>query len=171
MAEPTAEPDFYSGIKSSDNTYMGREEVFSLLEKNRIELAVVEFSGGHDEGGADDIYLERGEAGGRVAELREHIFPHLKDAEGNWLYDEHEHIDPSGQSRPVRRPRERELTVEEKNEMRLAQSLAAPVYDSYYGFAGDFHVSGRVEWMVGARRVVMDGQESVESYEDFEKEF
>ena len=156
-----AEPDFYSGIKSSDNTYMSRDEVFGALEEQGVDRAVVHFSGGHDEGGADAIHLERfiseaGEAGAdeaganeaedsesleRVAKLREHVWP-----EG------------------------RGLTANEKWALRLAQSLAAPIYDAYYGFAGEFYVEGTLVWDVAARRVSMSGQESVERHEDFDNE-
>ena len=145
------EPDFYSGIKDSGNTFMGREEVFERLEASGIDRAVVEFSGGYDEGGSDAIYLlkkvetkkttEEDTSEERVAELREHVWP-------------------SG----------RELSVAQKDEMRLAQSLTAPIYDSYSSFAGDFHVDGAVEWIVEGRRVVMNGQETVEHLEDIETE-
>lgn len=151
-----AEPDFYSGIKSSDNTYMNRDEVFGALEEQDVDRAVVHFSGGHDEGSADAIHLERfiseaGEAGAdeaedsesleRVAKLREHVWP-----EG------------------------RGLTADEKWEMKLAQSLAAPIYDAYYGFAGGFYVEGTLVWNVAGKRVFMRGQESVEHHEDFDGE-
>ena len=159
------EPDFYSGIKDSGNTFMCREEVFERLEASGIDRAVVEFSGGYDEGGSDAIYLMKKvemkkvemkkvetkktteeetseESEGRVAELREHVWP----AAG------------------------RELSVAQKDEMRLAQSLTAPIYDSYSSFAGDFHVDGAVEWIVEGRRVVMNGQETVEHLEDIETE-
>lgn len=41
----------------------------------------------------------------------------------------------------------------------LSQSLAAPVYSRYGGFAGDFSVRGTVEWDVADGMVTMNDQE------------
>ena len=155
------EPDFYSGIKSSNNTYLSRDEVFRALKEEGVDRAVVEFSGGHDEGGANGVYLERFVSGAsgagasgagaseaeddesweRVGELREHVWPGRRG-----------------------------LTGDEVEEMKLAQSLTAPVYDAYHSFAGDFFVSGTLQWRVAGHRVSMHGHESVEHYEGFEME-
>lgn len=137
---PMEEPVFYAGIKDSQNTFMGRAEVFERLEADGVERAVVEFSGGHDEGGSDSIRLERD--GVQVGSLREHVWP----KNGG------------------------ELEAAQRDEMRLAQSLAAPVYDAFSSFAGDFYVNGEVVWLVPERRVVMEGSETVEHYEGFERE-
>jgi len=52
----------------------------------------------------------------------------------------------------------------------LSMALCKPVYDKYYSFAGEFHVSGTVVWDVVAKTCKMNGQESVETYESFEDE-
>ncbi len=159
--------EFYSGIKDSGNVAYTREEVFSILESMGVSKATVSFSGGHDEGGSDQIVLQKFE---EKVEIQEHIFPYEVDEDDNMLYDEEEIDLSGGGTRTVRRPRERELTQEEKDEMKLAQALSAPVYDQYSSFAGEFSVSGDVVWEAEGRNVSMDGQESVESYQDIGKE-
>lgn len=52
----------------------------------------------------------------------------------------------------------------------LAEALSKPVYDKYYSFAGEFYVSGTVVWDAETRKHKMSGQESVETYEEFEDE-
>lgn len=44
-------------------------------------------------------------------------------------------------------------------ETQLAVALAEPVYESYGSFAGDFSVSGLIEWDVVKREVKMSGEE------------
>lgn len=44
-------------------------------------------------------------------------------------------------------------------ETELAVALAEPVYGAYGSFAGDFSVSGVVEWDVAKREVKMSGEE------------
>lgn len=175
-------PDFYSGIKTSDDTFMSREEAFRKLEEMGAKYAVVHFSGGHDEGGADSIYLysrlvekrsdedwhsylQRKEAA-KIGELREHIWGYKEDEEANPVYEDYK--DWRGETQQRRKPRP--LTEAEQEEMRLAQTLTAPIYDKYYSFDGEFSVDGQVEWDVTERRVTIEGHESVEVYEAFEED-
>lgn len=44
-------------------------------------------------------------------------------------------------------------------ETELAIDLAVPVYDAYGSFAGEFSVSGVIEWDVVKREVKMSGEE------------
>lgn len=143
---------------------MNRAQVFERLEELGAAKAVVEFSGGNDEGGADSITLH--DAGGNeIGEVREYVPPYVVGADGGWLKEE---VEGYG-GRKCLRPVVREHTPEEEAEMALAAALAAPVYERFHSFAGDFSASGEVVWDVAARTATMSGSESV--YEPFEEEF
>lgn len=60
-----------------------------------------------------------------------------------------------------------ELTEEETT---LISYITQPVYEKYHGFAGEFSVHGTVVWDVAARKVLMNGEESVQQYEGFSEE-
>lgn len=93
---------------------MTREQVFNALQQRDVTRAVVEFSGGNDEGGADAIYLINDTTGGRIE-----------------IDEDYEDFGPA---------------------------LAEPIYRRYHSFAGDFFVSGEVEWRVADRTVIMHGE-------------
>lgn len=125
---------------------MDRGEVFEALAERGATKAVVEFSGGNDEGGADGIVLYDGDE--ETGTVEQYFgFVYHRGENGGWT------------SRP--------LTDAERREDELAEALAAPVYDEYSGFAGDFSVSGVVEWDVEAKTVTMSGEES--EYVTFER--
>lgn len=126
---------------------MDRADVFAALVERGATKAVVEFSGGNDEGGADRIVLFDGDED--IGTVEQYFsFVYHRDESGAWA------------SRP--------LTDSERREDELAETLAAPVYDEYSGFAGDFSVSGVVEWDAEAGTVSMSGEES--EYVPFEWE-
>lgn len=156
-------PDFYSGIKSSDNTFMTRDEVFEELESLGVHKAIIHFSGGHDEGGTDRIELHR--YGKDPLEYREHIWGYVEDENGETVYELVESVHGTW-----KRPKTRPLTAEEEAEMKLSQSLAAPIYDKYYSFAGEFSVHGVVVWETETRKVIMNHDEYVEVGEHYEEE-
>lgn len=126
---------------------MTRDEVFAELERRNAARAVVEFSGGNDEGGADRVTLHD-EDDVEIAELQEDLPCYVYD-------DAHKAHVPY------------EPTDDEEADARLAETLTAPVYDEYSGFAGDFSVEGRVVWDVASRTVSMNGSET--EYVPFEK--
>lgn len=103
---------------------MTREEAFTALEEMGAVKAMVYFSGGHDEGGADRIDIVLGD--GERKEMYE------------YSWGDHKQTD---------------------EELRLAATLAEPVYDCYGGFAGEFSVSGTIEWSIPDRKVYMSGEE------------
>lgn len=128
---------------------MENAEVFEKLRELGAVKAVVEFSGGNDEGGAEDIALYDA-AGERIGEVD-------GDPPGVcW--------DPE-QERFVEVP----ITPEQRIEAELAEVLEAPVYEEFGSFAGDFSVGGQVTWDAKERTVTMSGEES--QYVPFEKEF
>ncbi|HEX3509831.1 MAG TPA: hypothetical protein VHT27_01905 [Solirubrobacteraceae bacterium] len=97
-----------------------REQAFTRLRALGADQAVVEFSGGNDEGGADSIVLRR--AGETLRELP------------SWP-------EPPANCTP--------------SEAQLIDALAAPVYEVYGTFAGDFDVTGEVIWDVSQGTVQM----------------
>jgi hypothetical protein len=128
---------------------MDNAEVFRRIREWGAARAVVEFSGGNDEGGADSIVLYDRE-GEMIGEVHGHY------AGGHW--------DPE-KGRFVEVP----PTPEQRIEAELAEALEGPVYEEYGGFAGDFSVSGRVTWDAQTGKVSMSGEES--EYVPFDKEF
>lgn len=65
-------------------------------------------------------------------------------------------------------PEDSDQTDEEKQ---LAEMLAAPVYEQYGSFCGEFSVDGEIIYDLADRTVVMSGNESVESWETVHQEF
>lgn len=127
---------------------ISRNEVMHRLRERGATSAMVEFSGGNDQGGADRIVLYRGEE--EIGELQEYYPEHAFDQE---------------EKRWIRTP----LPEVERRESELAEALSEPVYETYGGFSGDFDVSGVVVWDVSADEVRMDGEESV--YRPFDTEY
>jgi len=123
---------------------MTKSEVFAELTRRGIKRVEVEFSGGGDEGGCDGITLF--DIAGKETELKEHWGSYGADFNS-------------------RKP-EKNATADDV----LSMALCKPVYDKYYSFAGEFHVHGTVTWDVAAKTCKMNGQESVETYEEFEDE-
>lgn len=136
-------------IERSEDRAMDNNEVFERLRERGAARAVVEFSGGNDEGGADGIVLydAAGEAMGEVDD----------GPPGRRWNPE--------QGRFVEVP----ITPEQRLEAELAEALEAPVYEEFGSFAGDFSVGGRVTWDTQKRTVTMSGEES--QYVPFEKGF
>lgn len=128
---------------------MDRAEVFERLRERGAARAVVEFSGGNDEGGAEGIVLYDA-AGDAVGEVDNGALGSRWDPEmGRFV--------------------EVAATPERRLEEELAEALEAPIYEEYSSFAGDFSVGGRVTWDAEKGTVTMSGEES--RYVPFEKEF
>lgn len=95
-----------------------------------------------------------------LLEIEEYPVNYVTGEDGNIIYDE-------VPGTVYKRPREAPLTGRQESDTVLAAALAAPVYDEYSGFAGDFSVSGHVVWDAKKRTVKMDGSET--EYVPFEK--
>lgn len=127
---------------------MTKQEVIEKLREGGATRAVVEFSGGNDQGGADRIALYNGEV--EICEVHEH-YPHY-------------HFDQD-KKEWVKVP----LPDEERAEAELSEALTRPVYQAYGTFAGDFDVNGVVVWDVESGQVWMEGEES--TYQPFDREY
>jgi hypothetical protein len=128
---------------------MTKQEAMGKLRERGATRAVVEFSGGNDQGGADRICLYNGEE--EICEIQEH-YPHY-------------HFDQE-KKEWIKVP----LPEDEYAEAELCEALTRPVYQTYGTFAGDFDVDGKVVWDVESDEVWMKGEESTTVYEPFERE-
>jgi hypothetical protein len=120
---------------------MTREQVWGELVKRGASRATVHYSGGNDSGGADDIRLWAGDK--ELCSIEEHH---------GWRW-----IDGKA------------VEVEPDEDGALADALAAPVYDAYGSFAGDFSTEGVVTWDVATRTARMTGQDTIDQYEDVDR--
>lgn len=109
---------------------MTNDQVFAEIARRGADRAVVHFSGGNDEGGADDVTLFKGEE--KVAELQEWHFPER------------------GDGKPAHG---------EKSNDDLVHALVAPVYAQYGSFAGEFSVYGTVTWDTATKTAKMSKEE------------
>ncbi len=122
---------------------MSKEEVFKELEKRGAVKAVVQFSGGGDEGGVEQIELY-GPKGDVIETLEE------SNSVWNLMTKKYDN------------------NSEKRIDNELFGALGKPVYDKYYSFAGEFHVDGTVTWDVKSKNVKMSGH--VEEWRDIEDE-
>jgi hypothetical protein len=119
-----------------------RYEAFKALAKIGFSKARVSFSGGNDEGFVDGIFLENvdGTPGPRWEEFSGY---RSESVPGSLIKKCWPATDK---------------TVQEE----LSEALAAPVYDTFGSFAGEYYVSGEFVWDVAAGKVTYDGREAPE---------
>jgi len=127
----------------NNRNVMGKSEIWAELEKRKVAKVQVDYSGGNDEGGVNDITLfdKDGKVMGRLEE--EYIAEEYNPKTNKW-----------------------ERTKEPSADSKLAEGLGAPVYAKYYTFAGEFYVNGQVIYDVANRKIDMSGQREVTHYED-----
>lgn len=119
-----------------------KREAMRLLAARGAKGATVSFSGGNDEGGVDGVTLIMADGTSvRVDETYE-----------GW-----------GDRKVV-------LTPEQVTDNALVEALGAPVYEKYYSFAGEFYVSGAVEYDVLADTVRFAGEEQNMVGENFSED-
>lgn len=119
-----------------------RVELWAELRKRGVAKVSVEFSGGGDEGGVGDITLFNA-AGEEIGTLEER-YPVWNGKE--WVH---------------KYPSDPDLV--------LVETLCSPVYEKYGTFAGEFYVSGTVDYDVEAGTVKMSYSETVEEWEEVEE--
>lgn len=123
---------------------MNVSQAMRKLMDRGVAKVKVSFSGGGDEGGVESIVLYDNN-GTNIGTLEE-------------SYDGYTY-------NPVTKQYEQKGLTEDQE---IAKVLGKPVYDKYYSFAGEFYVSGTVDWDVFKGTHKMSGQESHEYYEDFD---
>ena len=127
---------------------LSRDEMFTRLRQMNATKAIVEFSaeGRHGIGAVDSITLYDGEGNELPTKVEENY--------SGWRWDGANYY-PVEPDTP-------------NNE--LARALAAPVYERYGSFAGDFYVTGTVVYDVVAGTVKMNKSERVESWNSSEED-
>lgn len=137
--------DINNLMKRSDE----RSGVFAELRRRDIAEVKVHFSGGNDEGGADDFIATS--TTGEDVKLAGRAYQEWQTKE--WVVYENR-----GQ---------RPATTEEIADQQLLDALEAPIYAEYGSFAGDFSVDGVVTWDVTNEKVTMvkDEQSGYDHYE------
>jgi hypothetical protein len=133
---------------------MNRTQVFHKIREHGAEKALVTFSGGNDEGGADSVDLVKTDP-----ENPEKNITMVELGEGD---DLQETIWSAEERRYVPNPA---FGPEERAKAEFFSALVAPVYDRYHTFAGEFYVHGTVTWDATTGKVSMDKTETVEHYE------
>jgi hypothetical protein len=125
---------------------MNVSQAMRKLMDRGVAKVEVHFSGGGDEGGVDNItlYDDKGKSLGN-----------LEESYDGYTYN------------PTTKQYEQKALTEDQQ---IAKILGKPVYDKYHTFAGEFYVNGTVTWDVFKGTSKMNGNESVESYEEFEDE-
>lgn len=138
---------------------LNRAQTFAALAARGADDAVLDFAGGHDEGGVERIALRA--AGLEIAELDASPFTdtYARDEAGALVYEQATVHSPPPESRPttVLRPKLRPKTDNEMAETALATALSEPVYARFGGFDGTAEISGTLTWNVASGRVTMYG--------------
>ncbi len=124
---------------------MTKEQVLNTLASHGYNKAVVEFSGGGDEGGVDNITLI-----GRDPEIQHSVSPYGK------IWNPVTNMYTKDADSPIG--------------IDLITALSKPVYDKYSTFAGEFYVNGEVIWNVVESKAYFSGSESVEHWEPISDE-
>jgi hypothetical protein len=136
-----------------DRNAMTKGAVLTELAKRGITRVEVEYSGGNDEGGVDDITFYKGEDVVEVPEPRRaNGFVHDPKT-GKWVQET------------------KGFTPEELKEGEFFEGLEAPVYAKYYSFAGEFYANGKVIWDVGAGTCKMQGYEEEPQGRNFDEDY
>lgn len=140
-----------------------RNRALGALRSRNIVKVVVHFSGGNDEGGADEITGTT--ADGQTVNLKgsnAHRGSKFNSVTRQWEDTGWVVYDQTG---------ERPATPDEIASSDLSDILESPVYDEYGSFAGEFYVSGTVTWDVATGRVKMERNEEMSHYEYSERDF
>lgn len=127
------------------------QPTLNKLKSLGFVTAQIEFSGGNDEGGVDDITLTR--ADGTTVTYPNYLDTVVRE----WSEDRKRWVETT-------RPGPDGVDSE------LHTALVDPVYSRFHTFAGEFHVDGKVEFNVQTNMVKMTGYETIEQYHDLDEE-
>jgi hypothetical protein len=145
-------------------TDMSTRDAMAALRKQGFVTAIVHFSGGNDEGGADGFVGVKADG--------EQVRIDGSDARQDQEYDPVSQTWKStgwvvhswGQDRSYTT---RPATPEEIEHARICEVLEGPIYDQYGSFAGEFYVDGTCTWDVATGKAEMHGHYQSMVGEDF----
>lgn len=129
---------------------VNKQRAFALMQEFGIETAIVEFAGGEDSGGVDNILFK--DKDGHDLAIGEQVW------EQEWDQAAGRYIDKT-------------IDEQQKKINELHELLSAPVYDTYYSFAFEGYVDGKVVWTASTRSCEMTTQEERRYYEDVVQTF
>ena len=136
-----------------------KNKVFDKLMQLGVIRVEVHFSGGNDEGGADDCTAWNAD--------KEHVkLPEARAYRSSKFNKETKEWEP--QSWQVWEPAikdSRDATEQEIEDSEFIHLLEEPIYDTYGSFAGEFEVDGTLIWDVTEGTVTMSTDESVQHWE------
>lgn len=136
-------------------TSMSTSDAMAALRKKGCVKAIVHFSGGNDEGGADGFTFLT--ADGTKIEMDMRTEAHQDWDTKKWVVYTWE----------GREQKSRPATDVEIEDARLREVLEQPIYDQYGSFAGEFYVSGECTWDVATGKAEMHGHYEYTTGEDF----
>lgn len=139
-----------------------RHAMLALREAGVVKVSI-HFSGGNDEGGADDFEFLDAE-GNKVTMPSSHAYSTQKwnsetKTYGPTEWRVHERTETGYADRAA--------TDEEVKVAKIAATLEHPIYDRWGSFAGEFYVDGTLTWDVATGKHTLEGQESHEVWESF----
>lgn len=136
------------------------------LRSAGVATVTVEFSGGNDEGGADGIDYFDAE-GNALIVAGSHAY---NESGSRYDPDTGKFVQSPARWVVYETGTKRDATPAEIELAQVATVLEHPIYDRWGSFAGEFYVHGTLTWDVAAGTYKLSGQETVETYEDFEDE-
>ena len=136
----------------------------TIFQNNKIKFIIGEFSGGNDSGGFDHIYL----ADKDKKEIT--ILP--KDKEDFLIYSDKSSIRYYKENKEYSVFESKSFERFDLTDNNILETilLSSGCLDEWGSFAGEFTVNGTVEFDVFTGKWNCSGSESVEQYENFDRE-
>lgn len=142
------------GNKNTSNII---DALIDQFKANKIAYIVGNFSGGHDEGGFDEIKFTD-ENGNEITpeSLKTHwvnqykLFKSTNNNEITYYYQEYSNS----------------VNLNDSDEL-YSFMYGTGALDKFGSFAGEYNVSGSVKLNVNTKKYVLDGSQTIEEYDEF----
>lgn len=137
-----------------------KQAAFKGMEKRGIAKIEIEFSGGHDDGGIDSLTaFDKDGNEVKLPEKKYYIttrYSRNQEERGYYESGDYQNFYPLSK-----------MPAEDREYCEFIDNLHNIVYSKYYTFAGEFYVHGTATIDAVNKTANIDGQETVEQYEDF----
>ena len=127
-----------------------KKRTFDLMKNFKIEHAVLEFAGGGDSGGVENATFT--DKNNIEVKIGEHLYTNQCDNKTKRFIDT-----------PLSK---HQMLINEFRDL-----LAKPIYETYYSFAFEGYVDGKVIWNATEKTCKMQAQEESTIYDYITKEF